>query len=579
MTTKTGELFHFCVSSSAGPVRGSDADPIVTEIVRNSLNSIAAQIMRAFVRTAFTQVIYEMNDFAIALYDPQVRLLAQANSLPVFVGTLNFCVDAAVSAVGGPEALAPGDVVIYNMPYGTGSHAQDVAIVVPSFQGSQLVGYICSKAHWMDVGAKDPYCTDTTDVFQEGVVLPGIKLYSRGTLNADVFRIILANSRAPRACEGDLKAQVTSAQLGARQLARLMERYGSDTFRRAVERMFDHGEAQMRQFLEAIPDGRYVGTGRMDDNGLDNVPIAFEIDVEVRGSRVVIDFSRAPDAQLGPTNCPMPSTVSGSRVAITMLAASNVQPNEGHFRPIEVVTRPGSMFHPLPPQPCFLYGWPLMAAMEAINEAVSQAATGLAPAGGVADNVGLMVYGRGGDHDELWTGGSVMPVGYGAHLGGDGATLFVPALAFSTMVPMEIDETKSPLVYEAMEFVPDSCGAGRWRGGMGWRRQFRVVEDCQAISTIEGTKAPPCGQRGGLSGAPSRLIIVRPSGERRQSGKGTAIKLPKGTRVMIDAGGGGGYGKPLERDPVAVRRDMREGYITEEYARTHYPQAFVPRES
>jgi N-methylhydantoinase B len=375
-----------------------------------------------------------------------------------------------------------------------------------------------------------------------------------------------------------MNAQVSSAQLGTRELTRLIERHGAVTFWRAVARMFDHGEAQMRSFLETIPDGKYTGTGRMDDNGLDNIPIAFDIGVEVAGSRVVIDFSQVPDAQLGPTNCPMPSTVSGSRVAVTMLAGSlagsDVSPNEGHFRPIEVITRPGSMFHPVSPQPCFLYGWPLLAAMEAINEAVAQAGEGLAPSGGVADNVGLMVYGRGGEHDELWTGGSIMPVGYGAHAGGDGATLFVPGLAFSTLVPMEIDETKSPLVYESMEFIPDSGGAGRWRGGMGWRREYRVVEDCHAISTIEGTKEPPRGQRGGLTGAATRLTIEEPSGERRQRGKGTAIKLAKGARVVIEAGGGGGYGPPRERDPSAVRHDLREGYLTEAHARAHYPQAF-----
>jgi N-methylhydantoinase B len=194
MKKKPGELFHFRADSSPA-VAAADADPIVTEIVRHSLNSIAAQMMRVLVRTAFTQVIYEMNDFAIALYDPQIRLLAQANSLPVFMGTLNFCVEAAVRAVGGAAALESGDVVIYNMPYGTGSHAQDVAIVAPSFHDGELVGYICIKAHWMDVGAKDPYCTDTTDVFQEGLVLPGVKLYRRGERNPDVFRIIMANSR------------------------------------------------------------------------------------------------------------------------------------------------------------------------------------------------------------------------------------------------------------------------------------------------------------------------------------------------------------------------------------------------
>jgi N-methylhydantoinase B len=212
--------------------------------------------------------------------------------------------------------------------------------------------------------------------------------------------------------------------------------------------------------------------------------------------------------------------------------------------------------------------------MEAINAAVAQAGDGLAPSGGVSDHLGLLVYGRGGENDELWTGGSVMPVGSGAHAGGDGGTLFVPALAFATLIPMEIDETKSPLVYESMEFIPNSGGAGRWRGGMGWRREYRVVADCQAISTIEGRKVPPRGQRGGLPGTTTRFAIAQPAGEFRDCGKGTGIKLAKGTKIVSEAGGGGGYGPPSERDPAAVRNDLREGYITEAHARTHYPQAF-----
>jgi N-methylhydantoinase B len=566
-------LFHYRVTKQAHET-ARDADPIATEIIRNSLNSVAEQMMRAFVRTAFSPAIYEMNDFAIAIYDPAIQLMAQANSLPGFMGTLNFCVEEAVRAVGGEGALEPGDIIVYNVPYGTGSHAQDASLVVPAFHDGKLIGYIANKAHWADIGAKEPYCTDTTDVFQEGVVLPGVKLYSRGQRNADIHRIIMSNSRAPWALEGDLNAQATSALLGVQLLKQLVERQGPELFWRSVAHMYDHGEALMRKFIESIPDGRYTGTGHLDDNGLDDRMVSFEITVEVAGSRVILDFSKVPDAQAGPINCPLPGTVSGCRVAMVMLAGTDMLPNEGLFRPIEVITRPGSMFHPVSPQPCFLAGWPLGAAMEAINEALSQAAEDLTPSGGVADLAGVLFYGGGGADREMWFAGTSLPVGQGAYKGGDGGTLFLPALAFSTLVPMEVEEAKRPIVYEAMEFRPDSGGAGQWRGGMGLRRQVKCLEDCSIISAVEQTKNPAWGQRGGRPGATNRLTIIEPSGERRILGKGTGIRLAKGTVVCIEAGGGGGYGHPSDRDREDVLRDLREGYVTEEHARAQYPHAF-----
>lgn len=566
-------LFHYrAAERPAGS--GEDADPIATEIIRHSLNSVAAQMQRALVRTAVSPVIYELNDFAIAIYDPQIQMMAQANTLPGFMGTLNFCVEAAVSAVGGPEALEPGDVLIYSIPYGTGAHAADSAIVAPAFHDGKLIGYICNKAHLPDVGAKDLYCTDSTDVFQEGTLMPGVKLYSCGRRCEDILRIILANSRAPVATAADLNAMVTSALLGARLLTDLVERHGPDVFWQSVARMYDHGEALMRRYIESIPDGRYTGSGYMDDNGLDTNPISFDVAAEVAGGRLVLDFSAVPDAQAGPVNCPMPSTVAGARVAVVMLVNADVLPNEGMFRPIEVITRPGSMFHPVSPQPCFLYGLATMSAMEAINEALSQARHGLSPSGSAGDVAALAVFGKGGEHDEMWAAGAALAVGQGAYAGGDGGTTFVPAMAFATMIPIEIEEAKHPMMFESMEFRPDSGGAGQWRGGLGWQRQFQCLEDCFLISAIQRMKEPSWGQRGGLQGATNRLTLVGPSGEARGFGKGTNVPLPKGTRVRIETGGGGGYGPPAQRDPAAVRRDLREGYITEAHAKAHYPQVF-----
>jgi N-methylhydantoinase B len=268
--------------AGAGAANGvADADPITTEVIRHGLNSAANQMKRALVRTAFSPVIYEVLDFAVAIYDDQIRLLAQAPSLPLFMGTMNYCVEYAVAGSGGVEKLQPGDIILYNEPYGTGSHPQDAAVVMPVFFEGEIIGYTAIKGHWLDIGGKEPYSTDTVDVFQEGTIFPGVKLYRAGELVDDIYRMALANTRVPKMVAGDLNAEVVGVRAGAAALVDLVSRYGLETFRPAVERMYDHGEAVVRSYFEKMPDGRYVGQGQMDSNGITDDPIPFEVTLEV----------------------------------------------------------------------------------------------------------------------------------------------------------------------------------------------------------------------------------------------------------------------------------------------------------
>jgi N-methylhydantoinase B len=561
--------------SARAPLSTAEADPVTTEIIRNSLNSAANQMMRGLIRTAFSPIIYETQDFAVAIYDARIQMLAQAaGGLPVFMGTLSFCVEAAVEAVGGAATLEPGDALIFNDPYGTGSHAQDVAIIMPVFHQSELIGYTANKAHNMDIGAKDPYCTDTVDVFQEGLVLPGVKLFRRGERVEDLFRILKANSRMPLALEGDLNAQVTCCRLGADLLERLFVQHGSDTFWRCVARMYDHGERMMRSFIEALPDGHYVGKGHLDNNGIEDQPLEFDIIVDIEGSTVRLDFSNGPPAQVGPINCPLPSTVSASRVAIAMLAGFNEPPNEGHFRVIEVITKPGSMYHPVRPQPCFSYGKGTAAAVDAIFRGFAQSVSGIVPSGSNGDTCVMQFWGSSETGEDLWAFGSPLPSGQGAHDQGDGPVLYTAPVAFAKLTPMEIDEVKAPVIYERSEIAPDTAGPGRHRGGTGWQRHFRLRKDASMVSWLDRTRVPSWGQQGGLSGTLNRATVVDPDGNSRNYGKATNVKIRAGSLVMIEVGGGGGYGSPAERDPEAVLNDVREGYVSEAHARKHYPHAF-----
>jgi N-methylhydantoinase B len=440
----------------------------------------------------------------------------------------------------------------------------------------ELIGYTTIKAHWLDIGGKEPYSTDTVDVFQEGTIFPGVKLFSRGELVGDIYRMAIANSRVPKMVAGDINAEVVGVRTGAAGLLRVVERYGLETFHECVERMFDHGEAVVRSYFERIPDGRYVGHGEMDDNGLDDEPVPFEVVLEVEGSTVRLDYSNAPDAHLGPINCPIASTVSSSRIAITMLAGGGEAPNEGHFRPLEVVTRPGSMFHPLPPSPCFLYGWPAIQAMEVVYHALSQAIPEAVPACSGGDINGIVWWGVRERTGEPWADGSPHPIGQGGHAHGDGASSLIHhAEAATRFSPVEVWEARNPWLLEKAELAPDSCGPGRNRGGLGVDMFFHVLEDSYATTVVERTTNAPWGLEGGGDGQPNGLAVRWPDGRREKlRGKNTRLRLPKGSTLELYNGGGGGYGSLSERDPEAVHVDLREGYVTEEHARRHYPHAF-----
>src|SRR5690606_8239503 len=478
--------------------------------------------------------------------------------------------------VGGEENLKPGDIIMYNEPYGTGSHPQDLAMIMPVFlEDGDLVGYTAIKGHWLDIGGKDPYSTDTVDVFQEGTIFPGVKLYDGGKLVRDIQRMALANTRVPKMVVGDMNAQVTGVRMGAEALVHVVERYGRDTFDICVERMYDHGEAVVRSYFERIPDGVYVGYGEMDNNGVSDAPIPFEVRVEVNGTDVRIDFSNAPETQAGPVNCPVPSTISASRIAISMLAGGGESPNEGHFRPIEVVTRPGTMFHPLPPSPCFLYGWPALQAIEVVYHAIAKALPAAVPACSGGDICSLVWWGVREETGEPWADGSPHPVGQGAHANGDGGVMLHIAESATRFSPIEVWEARNPWLVEKLEIAPDSGGPGRYRGGPGIDYHFTMLEDAYVTAAIERTKNAPWGLEGGGEGRPNGAALRMPDGTKTYFGKATRLLVPKGATLELYCGGGGGYGSPSERPVEAVLKDLREGYITEEFARKHYPHAFA----
>ena len=586
--TNSGNDVHAAPIASAGEMRDStivvtsalparpreiEVDPVTTEIIRAAMNSAANQMKRALCRTAYSPLIYEVLDFAGGLYDNHYRLLAQAPSLPHFMGTLSFCIEEAVKDAGGPEKLNQGDILIYNWPYGTGSHAQDVALIIPIFHEGELYAYGAIKAHWLDIGATYPYCTSTTDVYQEGTFMRGIKLFKQGVLDEEIYRILIDNSRLPKALRGDMFGQATGLRAGEKALGDVVTRFGMTTFRSAVEQIFDHGEAMVRSFYEKIPDGRYSATGRLDNDGINDDVIPFEVLVEINGSSVRVDYSNAPPITEGPYNCPLPETVSATRVALAMLAGGGEATTEGHFRALDVATRRGTIFHPEPPAPCFMYGWPGLQAMDVIMRAIGQSDATLVPADPGSDIVGAVWWGTREGSGEPWGDGHPFPMGLGGNARGDGGVAMCFGQSAARLSPYEVWEAKSPRVVEKAEFRPDSGGPGKHRGGPGIDYTVRVLEDCHITTISERTKTPPPGLAGGGNGEPCSVVVEFPDGRRETHGKASNLALPKGSRVHFFTGGGGGWGNPAERSADSVKKDLEEGYTTAEASGRHYPHA------
>jgi N-methylhydantoinase B len=557
------------------PPAKTAVDPVTASIIQHGLDAAADQMLVALKRTAFSPIIYDILDGGGAFYDRKFRMLSQIQTLPLFTGSLGLCVESVATHYDEHGGLEDGDVLVVNDPFLTGTHQWDVAVIVPGFLDGELVAYAAIKAHQLDVGALAPFVSDSTDVFQEGTIYPGVKLYRAGKLDDDLYRTMLANTRLPESAAGDLGAQAGACRAGLRALLELMERYGLEQFDAAVEVILDAGEAKMRERLSALPHGRYTSTMVHEHNGLEQVMLPFDVAIEVDEDGITIDLTDAPDAQPGPVNSPRVGVVSAIRCAMMALAIDDGRANEGYFRPLKLVTRPGSMFDAQRPSPCALASYPMYILIEAINEAIAQAIPDKRP-GGFDMCVSLVMWGL--NQQEAFWADSINVVGGApaAAVYGDGGGPLMPVGCSGIRgVSWEVWESKTPMVVEHADFAPDSAGAGRYRGGPGVDLVVSALIDMDLTVVNERSQVPPFPLAGGQRGRPNHAIVRGPDGSIEEYTKVTGAHVPKGARVEVRTGGGAGWGPPEERAAEAVLADVAAGYLSEEGARSQYPHAFV----
>lgn len=544
-------------------------DPVTVEVIRNYNQSTARQMRTTLVRASFNPIIYEQIDFSLGVFDHEANLLAEGPGIPFFLGALHFAIKAVMDYVG-RENVDDGDVILSTHPYWTGSHPQDAVIIRPIFVGGKIFGYAAAKAHWMDLGAKDIYGVDTTDLWQEGLQLFGVKIVKKGVLDRELVEIVRANSRLADAIIGDMTAQISACNLGAERTLALVDRYGADVVARSNARILDNAEEIARKAIAEMPDGEWTVDALMDSNGIEDVQVPLRATIRISGDTMHIDTTGSAPAQKGPVNCPLATTISTMRLVMKMIVAPQHDANEGFFRPLTVHAPEGSILNARSPSPVFLYGW----APGIIGEELFRAFTKIAPERAVArsggDLNGILFSGHRAD-GSYFAGGVDECIGQGASIDADGENaIAVYMLGESRNTPAEIVEERWPVLVEYYQLREDSGGAGRFRGGLGVQRMWKILDDLSLIAVIEQTKAPGWGVADGKSSLPNRLTTAWDTDQARDLSKISGHPLRSGERLYLQTGGGGGWGDPFERPANDVLADVVGGYVSPERAEADY---------
>jgi N-methylhydantoinase B len=509
-----------------------------------------------------------------------MRLIAEAPGLTFFLGANDYSLRKGIEYVGAGN-LHRGDIVLLNYPYWNAAHAYDATLFMPVFEPDEsapadvgadgtLVGYLCVRAHWMDLGAKDPgYVLDSTDMHQEGLIFPGTKVFERGVVDEKILELIRFNSRMPELVIGDLHAQVAAMRTGERRLLEILGKFGRPTVEAAVDQYLQLAEIASRDRLLALPQGSWTAVDWLDDDGITDDPVRMEVTVTIGAGRLVCDFTGSAPATRGPVNMPYGATMAMCKVVLKSLTSPTEPSNGGTTAALEVIAEPGQLFHAVYPAPTFTL-WTGIVAFELIYKALAQGMPDRLAASSGGDVPGFMMVGTHPETGEFFAISNNDWVGWGASPDHDGLNASIH-LSESTVqgTPIEVLEARSGMFFERVEIRRDSAGAGRFRGGCGVRRDIRFRSPGEFLSVIKKTKTRPWALEGGHEPDPNQVIVF-PGTDREHRVSTKRVAVSPGDRVTLLTAGGGGHGDPRERDPEAVRRDVAEGYVSPEAARQIY---------
>ncbi len=550
------------------------ADPITTEVVRNFVISCAQDMNVALWRSAFSAVIYEGRDSAVALTDEHGEMLGQSTGVPLFIGAIDACVRIVLERYG--DDIHPGDIFILNDSYLQGTHLHDITAVGPLFHKDKLVGFGAARAHWQDIGAIDPGSTmGSTSIFHEGLRLGPTRIVSKFRPLPEWYDLLTRNTRLKDMTLGDLDAQITSIRTGEKRLGQMLDRIGPGVYREACANIFEQAKTLDREAIAALHDGTYSRVGHLDDDGAGDEPVKITLKLTIDGEEMIIDLEGSSGPVEGSINCGAVQTKSLLRLAYKTMINPDRAITGGSFSTMKVNIPDSCIFNAKEPAACEWYFTGLGLLADLMISCLSEAMPDRATAAHYGDSMVSTFFNMDPERGQ-WISVEPTAGGWGGTVGADGESALINLVngGFRN-IPAEVYETKFPVRVEEFSLRRDSGGPGEWRGGCGVVRSYRLLEDCFGALWFERAKSPAWGLAGGVDGAGPDNDIIYPDGKIENPLKLRAKHFPKDTLIVTRTGGGGGYGNPKSRPVEAVREDVMCGFVSRDAALRDYGVALT----
>ncbi len=544
-------------------------DPITRELIRSGLESLVDEMALTLVRTAYSPNLKNAMDLSTAFCDTRGRLVAQGLTLPVHLGTVPDAMQAVLARYG--NVIQPGDVYLLNDPYEGGTHLPDLVLFKPIFYESRHLGFVCTVAHHTDIGGRAPggNACDSTEVFQEGLCIPPMRLYDRGVPNEGLFRLIEKNVRIPVKVLGDLRAELAACTIGENGFLELIGRYGEEAVVLATSELLDYSERLARLEIARWPDGRYEFEDYLDDDGIDPDPIPIRVAVEVRGDQLEVDFAGSAPQVKGAINSVLSFTKSAVYACVRCLLPRDIPNNEGYFRAIQVRAPAGTVVNPLPPAAVAARGLTGFRIANAVFGALAKLAPDRIPACEVGGDTGITLGGYDAERCPF-VFLEFLNSGWGGRPFAEGIDGCASAVVNFSNYPTEVIENEYPLRIEEYSFLPDTGGAGEHRGGLALVREYRFLEREGTMHIrADRTRFPAYGLASGQPGQLCRTILNPGPDQQILPGK-TLLTLHRGDVIRHELAGAGGWGDPLRRDPQAVLADVRNEKLSAQHAAEKY---------
>ena len=547
-------------------------DPVTLAILKGRLEQIADEMDATLFRSAFNPIIAEAHDASHGIYDAITgETLVQGKSgLPIFVGVMAFAVKAMIEKVARDGNLSDGDVFIFNDPYEGGTHLSDFRLVKPIYRNGTVFCYLASVGHWHDVGGNVPgnYNPEATESFQEGMLIPPVKLFSAGVLNTDIVDILSSNSRLPNSLYGDLNGQINALDLGHQRLNDLLDQYGETDIQTALGLLKSRANRMMRDHLQALPNGTISVEDFLDNDGVHDVALKLAVDLSIDGERLTVDFSRSSQACAGPVNISRSTTIAATYVALKHIF-TDVPANAGVLQPVEFIIPEDSFLSVKAPKPVGGYTETILRLIDVLFCAFEHIAPERVNGCAYGTINALSMAGH-RSNGARWVMFSFFGGGHGGHPEGGGLNHGNAPISTATIPPLEILEAAYPVAFTQWALRPDSGGVGKHRGGLGAIYEIELLEESATVFLFgERGKFPPPGVVGGGAGAMNKFAYQSADEETAfpdktppLASKITGVKLRRGQRIRLETPGGGGYGNAQERPEELIRNDLAQGYVS-----------------